>query len=167
MVSLIRAIKFKVWLLQTSIHSLSLPTQRRHTIYRHLGRQNAPIHNYKLFYILKYVLTCDDVFIFIKWQKKKKTKYVAQLVKNPPAMQKTWFDSWVGMIRWRREQQPIPVFWRILEVWRIPWTEEPGGLQSLGSQRVRYNWATKHAHTLSLLHLGWNQFLSKSAYKKN
>ena len=23
--------------------------------------------------------------------------------------------------------------------WRIPWTEEPGGLQSLGSQRVRYN----------------------------
>ena len=72
-------------------------------------------------------------------RKKKKTKYVAQLVKNPPAMQKTWFDSWVGMIRWRREQQPIPVFWRILEVWRIPWTEEPGGLQSLGSQRVRYN----------------------------
>ena len=28
--------------------------------------------------------------------------------------------------------------------WRIPWTEEPGGLQSMGSQRVRHNWATKH-----------------------
>ena len=26
--------------------------------------------------------------------------------------------------------------------WRIPWTEEPGGLQSMGSQRVRHNWAT-------------------------
>ena len=25
--------------------------------------------------------------------------------------------------------------------WRIPWTEEPGGLQSLGSQRVRHNWS--------------------------
>ena len=25
--------------------------------------------------------------------------------------------------------------------WRIPWTEEPGGLQSMGSQRVGYNWA--------------------------
>ena len=24
-------------------------------------------------------------------------------------------------------------------VWKIPWTEEPGGLQSMGSQRVRYN----------------------------
>ena len=31
--------------------------------------------------------------------------------------------------------------------WRIPWTEEPGGLQSLGSQRVN---ATEHTHTLSL-----------------
>ena len=29
---------------------------------------------------------------------------------------------------------------RIL-AWRIPWTEEPSGLQSMGSQRVRHNWA--------------------------
>ena len=28
--------------------------------------------------------------------------------------------------------------------WRIPWTEEPGGLQSMESQRVGHNWATKH-----------------------
>ena len=28
-------------------------------------------------------------------------------------------------------------------VWRIPWTEEPGGLQSMGSQKVRLNRATK------------------------
>ena len=29
--------------------------------------------------------------------------------------------------------------------WRIPWSEKPGGLQSIGSQRVRYNWVTnKH-----------------------
>ena len=27
--------------------------------------------------------------------------------------------------------------------WRIPWTEEPGGLRSMGSQRVRHDWATK------------------------
>ena len=26
--------------------------------------------------------------------------------------------------------------------WRIPWTEEPGGLRSMGSQRVRHDWAT-------------------------
>ena len=29
--------------------------------------------------------------------------------------------------------------------WRIPWTEEPGGLQYKGLQRVRHHWATKFA----------------------
>ena len=32
-------------------------------------------------------------------------------VKNPPAMQETWFDLWVGKISWRREWLPTPVFW--------------------------------------------------------
>ena len=36
---------------------------------------------------------------------------VAQVVKNPPAMQETWFDPWVGKIPWRREQLPTPIFW--------------------------------------------------------
>ena len=31
--------------------------------------------------------------------------------------------------------------------WRISWTEESGRLQCMGSQRVKHNWATKHAHT--------------------
>ena len=31
--------------------------------------------------------------------------------------------------------------------WRIPWTEEPGGLRSVGSQRVRHVWATWHTHS--------------------
>ena len=30
--------------------------------------------------------------------------------------------------------------------WRIPWTEEPGGLQSMGSQRMRHDGACRHAH---------------------
>ena len=41
--------------------------------------------------------------------------------------------------------------------WRIPWTEEPGGLHSIGSQRVRHDWATNtheclHAHTHTHTH---------------
>ena len=34
--------------------------------------------------------------------------------------------------------------------WRVPWAEKSGGLQSVGSQRVRHDWATKretHTHT--------------------
>ena len=36
---------------------------------------------------------------------------VAQLVKNPPAMQRPGFNPWVGKIPWKREQLPTPVFW--------------------------------------------------------
>ena len=35
---------------------------------------------------------------------------VAQMVKNLPAMQETWFDSWVEKIPWKREWLPTPVF---------------------------------------------------------
>ena len=34
--------------------------------------------------------------------------------------------------------------------WRIPWTEEPGGLQSMGSQRVRCNLANKQQHIIKI-----------------
>ena len=46
------------------------------------------------------------------------------------------FNPQVGKIPWRRKWQPTPVF-----LWRIPWTEEPGGLQSIGSHRVGHNWS--------------------------
>ena len=32
--------------------------------------------------------------------------------------------------------------------WKISWAEEPGGLQSMGSQRVWRNWATEHTYNL-------------------
>ena len=55
-------------------------------------------------------------------------------------MQETWFDPWVRKIR-RRKWQPTPVFF----AWRIPWTEEPGGLQSMGSQSVGHDIAARRA----------------------
>ena len=53
------------------------------------------------------------------------------MVKNPPAIQETQrhgFNPWLGKIPWRRTWQPTP---NIL-AWEIPWTEEPGELQSTG-----------------------------------
>ena len=43
---------------------------------------------------------------------------------------------------------------RIL-AWRIPWTEEPGGLQSAGSQRVGHDWVTKHSIPIYNSHRLW------------
>ena len=45
------------------------------------------------------------------------------------------FDPWVGKIPWRKKQHSSVLSWR------IPWTEEPGGLQSMRSQRVRHDWS--------------------------
>ena len=63
---------------------------------------------------------------------------VAQLVKNPPANaedKRRRFDTWVGKIPWRRGWQPTPVFLPA----ESPWAEEPGGLQSMGSQRAGHD----------------------------
>ena len=38
------------------------------------------------------------------------SQHRSSAVKNPPAMQETWFDPWVGKIPWRRAWQPTPVF---------------------------------------------------------
>ena len=37
--------------------------------------------------------------------------------------------------------------------WRIPWTEQPGGLQSMGLQRVGHNWATNTQYLLRIYHV--------------
>ena len=82
--------------------------------------------------------------IRVEQEQIRKASLVAQLVKNLPAVQETlgWeeelqgFNSWVGKIPWRRKWQPTPVFWR------IPWTEEPVGVQSKGSQRAGHDGAT-------------------------
>ena len=36
-----------------------------------------------------------------------------------------------------------------ISVWKIPWTEETGGLQSIGWQRVEHYWTTEHTHSPS------------------
>ena len=55
---------------------------------------------------------------------------VAQMAKNPSAMQETWVRSLGG-------EDPMEegmITHSSILAWRIPWTEKPGGLQSVGSQ---------------------------------
>ena len=47
--------------------------------------------------------------------------------------------------------------------WRIPWTEEPGGLQSMGSQNVRYNLVTKQQQSLYTANLIFINIMMKCA----
>ena len=57
---------------------------------------------------------------------------MAQSVKNLPAMRETWVQ-FLG--REDLLEEGMATHSSVL-AWRIPWTEEPGGLQSVGSQRV-------------------------------
>ena len=51
-------------------------------------------------------------------------------------------DPWVGKIPGEENGSPLQY-----SCWKITWTGEPGGLQSVESQRVGHNWATAHTHT--------------------
>ena len=75
---------------------------------------------------------------------------VTQMVKNLPTIQ----EIWVWSLGWENPQEGKMATLSSILAWRIPWTEEPGRLQSMGSQRVRHNWETNtrtHARTHVLL----------------
>ena len=59
-------------------------------------------------------------------------------LKRLPAMRETWVQS---LDQEDPLEKEMATHSSIL-AWRIPWTEEPSGLQSMGSQRVRHDWAT-------------------------
>ena len=68
---------------------------------------------------------------------------VVQSVKSLSAMQETCIQS----LGWEEPLEKEMTIHSTILSWRIPWTEEPRGLQSMGSQRVRHNWVTNfHFH---------------------
>ena len=80
------------------------------------------------------------------------------MVKNPPAMQEMQVQS----VSWEDPLEEEMATNSSILTWRIPWTEEPGGLQSMGSQRVRHVLATKqHLNRFKYLRLKtlyWESF---------
>ena len=60
---------------------------------------------------------------------------VAQMVKNLPAMQETCIRS----LSWEDSLEEGMAAHSSILAWRILWTEEPGGLQSMGLQRLRHD----------------------------
>ena len=64
-----------------------------------------------------------------------RTSPVAQLVKNPPAMQ----VAWVRSLGWEDPMEKGMATHSSILARKIPWTEEPGGLQCMGLQRVGHD----------------------------
>ena len=74
---------------------------------------------------------------------------MAQKVKNLPAAQETWVHS---LGQEDSLEKGLATQSSIL-AWRTPWTEEPGGLQSMGSQKVEYDLSNEHFH--AFYNLAW------------
>ena len=68
--------------------------------------------------------------------REKRTSLVAQRVKIPPAEQ----EAWVQSLGWETHSSIL--------AWKIPWTEKPGRLQSMGSQRAGHDWPIEHIHSV-------------------
>ena len=81
---------------------------------------------------------------------------VAHVVKNLPATHeiRVWYLGQEDLL-----EKGMATHSSIL-AWRIPWTEEPGGLQSMGLQRVRHDWVT-NTHTMNLVQFSSVQSLSR------
>ena len=128
-----------------------------------ISSENNIVINHTLFFTLSFFsfnimswdCFMDQTFLLFKWLSSrvfystallwfnwssvgKWASLVAQMVKNLPAMQKTWVRSLDQEDLLEKEiatrSSTLP--------WRIPWTEEPGSLQSKGLQRAEHNWTT-------------------------
>ena len=69
-----------------------------------------------------------------------------QMVKNPPAVK----EAWVQSLGWEDPLEEGMATNSSILAWRIPWTEEPGSLQSMGSTRVGYDLATQPTNQLTM-----------------
>ena len=72
---------------------------------------------------------------------------VAQTVKNLPAIRETQVRS----LGWEDPLEKEIASHSSILPWRIPWTEEPGGLQSIGLQKVGHDWATMQQQQFIIL----------------
>ena len=87
---------------------------------------------------------------------------LAQMVKILSAMQETW----IRILGWEDPLEEEMATHSSSLAWRIPWTEEPGGLQSMRLQRVRHDWDTnthmlgERSLTYKYLHLIFSNFLA-------
>ena len=84
------------------------------------------------------------------------------LAKRLPAMQETWVRS----LGWEDPLEKEMATHSSILAWRIPWTEDPDRLQSMGSQRVRHNWATSLSLSLSIQSMLFNHGGSENRYEQ-
>ena len=85
---------------------------------------------------------------------------VTKMVKNPPAV----WETWVWSLGWEDPLEEGRAAHSIILAWRIPWTEEPGGLQSMVSQSVGQDLKQLSTHSMDG---PWGHYAKWSQAEKN
>ena len=80
-------------------------------------------------------LSDSDVYVYVCVSYVHGASLLARTVKNLPAMQ----DTWVQSLGWEDPLEKEMATHSSNLAWEMPWTEEPGRLQSIGSQRVGHD----------------------------
>ena len=96
--------------------------------------------------ILKILINFFEAIYLMTVIHKYRTSQVTQWVKYPPAIQETQ-ETWIRPLSREGPLEEDMATHSSILAWRIPWTEEPGGLKSIGWQRVRHDrsdWACTH-----------------------
>ena len=89
------------------------------------------IYTFKNYYSSLSLKKLKPIFLGVEvW-----SSLVAQSVKDLPKM----WETQVRSLGWKDPLEKKTATHSSILAWKIPWTEEPGGLQSIGSQRVRHN----------------------------
>ena len=108
----------------------------RHVGSRHLSLHSCDQHSCELFDIHDGTSVPPRVFVFC--YPFKRASLVTQTLKNLPAMQKTQVRS----LAWEDDLEKGMATQSSILAWRILWTEETGGLQTMGLQRIRQDCVT-------------------------
>ena len=69
------------------------------------------------------------------------------------------WETWIQSLGWKDPLEEGMATHSSILAWRISWTEEPGGLQSMGLQRVSPDWATKHSTLLEYIY--WDSLVAQ------
>ena len=92
----------------------------------------------------------------------KRASLVAQTVKCLAAKRETWLWFWSGEDPLEKEMATHSS----TLTWKIPWMENTGRLQSMGSQRVRHNWVTFHFHRVREIEEKWSRGTTPNSKNK-
>ena len=101
-----------------------------------ITEKNLKNNIYVCLYIHVCVCVCVCVCVYTLYIQHR-AFLVVQMIKNLPAVQGTWVQS----LGWEDPLGKGMATHSSILAWRIPWAEEPDGLQSMGLQRVRHDWS--------------------------